>query len=185
MHRILAIAFTMLLAACSTMGTPSGPSGRGLDALHDDVGSLLVAFDLPRSLGPAPSGQLFTFDVANGGAGEHLRLLLVPADGESVASALPPPTVGRAYYLFALSEVDRQSLRTAQAAATARGLGTKDITIGVVPHLCTNGVADPNIETVTILGGVPGQTRLSPFLDHVLLADLLRQPGSTQMPACI
>ena len=79
MHRILAIAFTMLLAACSTMGTPSGPSGRGLDALHDDVGSLLVAFDLPRSLGPAPSGQLFTFDVANGGAGEHLR-----ADGRLV-----------------------------------------------------------------------------------------------------
>ena len=186
MRIFTAFAFALLLSGCSTLGS-AGPGGGGatLDVLRDDVGSVLVAFDLPRTLGPAPSGQLFTYDAANGGQGEHLRLLLVPADIDAMAGSLPPPEAGRTYYLFGLSDPDKALLRAAQALATGRGLTAKDITIGIVPHLCTVGAVDANLETITIVAGVPGQTRLSPFLDHQSLADLLRQPGSTQMPACL
>lgn len=185
MRIFIAIAFALFLTACSTLG-PTGPSdGRSLDPLRDDIGSMLVAFDLPRTLGPAPSGELFTFDAANGGAGEHLRLLLVPGDADAMAGNLPPPAEGRAYYVFNFSESDKAALRNAQAAAGARGIAGKDITIGIVPHLCTRGEVDPNVETVTIVAGIPGQTRLMPFLNHQSLAELLRQPGSTQMPACL
>ena len=189
MRRLIVLAFSLLLAGCSTLGTGGpGPSGggRALDPVNDDVGGMLVAFDLPRGLGPAPSGQLFTYDVANGGPQEHLRLTLVQADdADQVAGTLPPPSDGRAYYLFGFSDADKAKLLAAQTSARARGITAQSVKIGIVPHLCTSGQVDPNTLTVSILGGLPGQTRMMAFLDHELLASLLQQPGSTQMPACV
>jgi hypothetical protein len=103
MRRLIAIsvtvAVTVLLAACSTVGINTASNGRSLDPLRDDVASLLIAFDLPRGLGPNnAAGQLFTFDVANGGPQEHLRLSLVPADADQVAGNLPPPGGGSGSY---------------------------------------------------------------------------------------
>lgn len=190
MHRLIVVFVSLLLAGCSTLGSGNvgGPSnsGRNIDPVNDDVSSLLIAFDLPRGLGPAPSGQLFTYDVANGGPDQHLRISLVQADdADQVAGTLPPPGDGRAYYLFGIADNDKARLRAAQASAQARGITAQSVQIGIVPHLCTSGQVDPNALTVSILGGVPGQTRMQPFLDHETLAVLMQQPGSTQMPACL
>ena len=183
--RLLAFAVAALvLAACSTVGVPSGPASRGLDPLHDDVASLVVAFDLPAGLGPA-KGSLFTFDVGNGGPQEHLRLLLVLADLDAVPSALPPPGQGRAYYLFSFAEPDKAAIRAAQAAANARAVSADGVRLGVIPKLCSSGALDPNQVTVSVLAALPNQNGLARFVDHQLLAQLLQQPGSTQMPACL
>ena len=61
-----AVLTALVLTACSTVGPGPGPGGGTLDPLRDDIGALLIAFDLPRGLGPA-KGSLFTYDVANGG----------------------------------------------------------------------------------------------------------------------
>lgn len=185
MRQIVAIALTMLLAACSTMGVPNPlGGGRTLDPVHDDIGGLLIAFDLPRGLGALPSGQLFTYDVANGGPSEHLRLTLVPADADQGARALPPPADGRSYYLFHIADQDRLAIQSAQAAAQSRGVTSAGVKLGIVPHLCTSGTIDPNALTVSVFATLPGQTGLMPFLNNELLAQLMTQPGSTQMPPC-
>ncbi|HVX73478.1 MAG: hypothetical protein ACTHKD_05630 [Devosia sp.] len=189
MRRLIAIsvtvAVTVLLAACSTVGINTASNGRSLDPLRDDVASLLIAFDLPRGLGPNnAAGQLFTFDVANGGPQEHLRLSLVPADADQVAGNLPPPGDGRAYYLYNIAENDKPAIRAAQQAAQARGISASSIQIGVVPHLCGAGQVDKNLLTVSIYGAIPGQTRLMPFMNQMPLAAVLQQPGSTQLAIC-
>lgn len=181
--RLGALIAVLGLAACSTVGINTGPSGRALNPLADDVASLVVAFDLPRGLGPA-NGSLFTFDVGNGGPNEHLRLVLTPADVDEVPAALPPPGQGRSYYLFGFSDADKAAIRAAQAAANARGVSGTGVRLGIVPKLCTSGVVDPNLVTVTVLAALPGPNTVSRFVDHQLLALLLQQPGSTQMPAC-
>jgi hypothetical protein len=179
---VAGIAVAFVLAACSTVGIPTGPSNAALDPLRDDVASLLVAFDLPRGLGPA-KGSLFTFDVANGGPAEHLRLTPLQADVDEVPANLPPPGVDRAYYLFAFTETDKFAIRQAQAAALSRGVTAKNVTLGMVPKLCTSGTADPNAVTVSVLAVLPGRAPM-PFLNRQLLSVLLQQPGSTQMPPC-
>src|SRR5690348_17585230 len=114
MRLLLAAALSLVLSACSTMGLNSPSASGSLDPLHDDVGSLLIAFDLPRGLGPNnKAGQLFTFDVAQGGPTEHLRLQLVPADADLASGHLPPPADGRAYYLYTLDVSARAQIQTA------------------------------------------------------------------------
>lgn len=185
MRILIAAILTLLLAACSTLGV-NGPSANGaLDPLHDDVASLLIAFDLPRGLGPNNvAGQLFTFDVANGGPGEHLRAMLVPADVDEVSSRLPAPAEGRQYYLYQLSEQSKGQIRAAQAAAAARGIAASSIQLGIVPHLCSAGPVDQNVLTVSIFATLPGRTGLLPFMNQVSLAAVLQQPGSTQLAVC-
>src|SRR5436190_2773101 len=121
--RLIGAFCLVVLAACSTVGPGPGPANGTLDPLHDDLGSLLIAFDLPRGLGPA-KGSLFTFDVANGGPTEHLRLVLAQADVDGVPSALPPPGQGRSYYLFGFTAADQAAIRAAQASANARGVAS-------------------------------------------------------------
>jgi hypothetical protein len=180
---ILALATATMLAACSTTGPGPGPGGSTLDPLRDDIGATLIAFDLPRGLGPT-KGSLFTFDVANGGPAEHLRLTPLQAEIDSLPANLPPPGVDRAYYLFAFSETDKLAIRNAQLTAQARGATAQNVTIGMVPKLCTAGPVDPNLATVSVYAVLPGRSPL-PFLNRTPLATLLQQPGSNQMGPCV
>ena len=134
--------------------------------------SLLIAFDLPRGLGPA-KGSLFTFDVANGGPAEHLRLTPLQADVDGLPSNLPPPGVDRAYYLFAFSETDKLAIRNAQLTAQARGATAQNVTVGMVPKLCTAGPVDPNLVTVSVYAVLPGP-----------LADAVPQPHAAVACCC-
>jgi hypothetical protein len=179
---LLAALIAVVLAACSTVGPGPGPGQTTLDPLRDDVGAFLIAFDLPRGLGPA-SGSLFTFDVANGGPAEHLRLTPLQADVEGLPANLPPPGVDRAYYLFAFSETDKLAIRNAQLTAQARGATSQNVTLGMIPKLCTAGPVDPNVATVSVYAVLPGRSPL-PFLNRTPLAQLLQQPGSSQMGPC-
>ena len=179
---ILAAWAALIVAACSTVGPGPGPGGYTLDPLRDDIASMLIAFDLPRGLGPA-KGSLFTFDAANGGPAEHLRLTPLQADVDSYPTNLPPPSVDRAYYLFAFSEIDKQAIRNAQLSAQQRGATAKNVTLGMIPKLCTAGTVDPNLVTVSVFAILPGRAPL-PFLNRQLLSQLLQQPGSTQMGPC-
>jgi hypothetical protein len=179
---ILAAAVALLLAACSTVGIGPGPGGNTLDPLRDDLGAMLIAFDLPRGIGPAP-GSLFTYDVANGGPAEHLRLTPQQADLDQFPPGLPAPAIDRAYDLYAFTESDKLAIRNAQLTAQARGATSANVTIGIVPKLCTSGTVDPGSVTVSVLAVLPGRTP-RPFLDRQPLAVLLQQPGSTQMGPC-
>ena len=180
---ILVLATTFVLAACSTVGGGPGPGKSTLDPLRDDIGPLLIAFDLPRGLGPA-RGSLFTFDVANGGPSEHLRLTPLQADVDGLPANLPPPGIDRAYYLFAFSEADKLAIRNAQLIAQARGATAQNVTVGMIPKLCTAGPVDPNLVTVSVYAVLPGRSPL-PFLNRTMLATLLQQPGSNQMGPCV
>ena len=184
MRFLFAIALTLVLAGCSTLGVNSTSPASSLDPVRDDVASLLIVFDLPRGLGPATSVQLFTFDVPNGGPSEHLRAPLVQADADQAAAGLPPPADGRAYYLFALSEPSKGQIRAAQAAAQSRGIPGTSIQLGIVPHLCSSGPVDQNVLTVSIFASLPGRSGLYPFMNHTPLATVLQQPGSTQLAIC-
>lgn len=185
MRTLFAIALSLALAACSTVGLNSPSANGSLDPLRDDVGSLLIAFDLPRGLGPNNvAGQLFTFDVAQGGPTEHLRLQLVPADADLAAGHLPPPADGRAYYLYSLDPAARAQIQAAQASANARGVPATSAQIGVVPHLCSSGPVDQNVTTVSIFATLPGRTGPLPFMNHETLANVLQMPGSTQLAVC-
>lgn len=169
-----------VLSACSTMGPVRNDSP--LNPLLDDIASIVIAFDLPRGLGPAP-GSLFTFDAANGGPAEHLRLTPLQAEIGGLPASLPPPGADRAYYFFALGANDMQAVRDAQLSARQRGATAQDITLGFIPKLCTAGPVDPNQITVSIYAVLPGRTPM-PFLNRMLLAQLLQQPGSSQMGPC-
>jgi hypothetical protein len=179
---ISAALLALALAACSTVGPGPGPGGTTLDPLRDDIGATRIAFDLPRGRGPA-SGSLFTFDVANGGPAEHLRLTPLQADVDGLPAGLPPPGVDRAYYLFAFSETDKLAIRNAQLTAQARGATSQNVTIGMVPKLCTAGPVDPNLVTVSVYAVLPGKSPM-PFVNRMVLAQLLQQPGSNQMGPC-
>jgi hypothetical protein len=184
LFRLILAAFAgLVLAACSTVGVGPGPGGNTLDPLRDDIASMIVAFDLPRGLGPA-KGSLFTYDVANGGPAEHLRLTPQQADIDEVPANLPPPGVDRAYYLFAFTETDKLAIRNAQLTAQARGATARNVTLGMVPKLCTAGTVEPSLVTVSVFAILPGRASL-PFLNGQLLSQLLQQPGSTQMGPCV
>lgn len=180
---IPAALLALALAACSTVGMGPGPGSTSLDPLRDDIASTIIAFDLPRGLGPA-KGSLFTYDVANGGAAEHLRLTPLQGDVDMLPAGLPPPGIDRAYYLFAFSQTDRLAIRNAQLSAQSRGATAQQVTIGMIPKLCTAGPVDANTATVSVLAVLPGRAPL-PFLNRQLLAVLLQQPGSNQMGPCV
>ena len=122
MRLLLAIALSLLLAACSGTGPDFSSHGPSFDPSKDDVADLLIVFDLPRGLGTNnTAGQLFTFDAAQGGPNEHLRLTLMPADGDQVMSSLPPPADGRSYYLFQLAPQAKSQILAAQPLPTGKG----------------------------------------------------------------
>lgn len=178
---LAALALMVLVAACSTLGVPTQPA-RAIDPLRDDLSNMIVAFDLPRGLGPA-KGSLLTFDVANGGPAEHLRLILEQADIDEFPPSLPPPAADRAYYLFALTPADRAMLRTGQESALQRGAPGTSATLAVIPKLCTAGPVDTLTATVSVFAVLPGKPPL-PFLNRQVLNVLLQQPGSTPMGPC-
>src|SRR5690349_23583510 len=110
-----ALATAISLAACSSLGPGAPPpSARAVNTLTDDIGALLFALDLPRGIGPTPGASVLTYAIPSA---RPIKAVLVSADVDDMASRLPPPGDGRAYYFLALAPKDRTSIRTVQAGA--------------------------------------------------------------------
>lgn len=172
----LATGLMLALAGCSSLGvTPATTTPRAVDYLNDDLGGLVLAFDLPEMLEPIPDASRLGFAVQVPGQGERrVDAMLVPGDAEVVAGLLPPPTAGRSYYVFALAEKDAASLRDAQgwARALAEG-GTVPQTpvISIAPRLCATAAVDATRLPVSVQLLVPGRGAVS-LIDRQALATL-------------
>lgn len=180
LSRSACLAATLALAGCSTFGPAPLPAPRGFDLLHDDIGGLLIAFDLPRGIGPMPNASTLSYAVPNA---PPLRLKLVPTDGENLANRLPPPGNGRAYYFFAVSPADQGAARAAQAAARREDARADVAGFAVFPGLCSaNGQVDPSSMKISVLAATSSGGPISPLIDRQKLVDFIGPAGN--LPAC-
>jgi hypothetical protein len=184
MRHPIAICLALFLAGCSTLSVDTAARPGALDPLRDDISSLLIAFDLPRGIGPIEGASTMSVDVAvPGGEPRHIKAALVPADADAIAGHLPPPGTGRAYYLFGFADKDKAAIRDAQLAArVAKAAGTA-VTLLLAPRFCKSGDVDPKLLTISVLTALPGDTALAPLIDRQLLADTLAAAGG-DLPAC-
>lgn len=183
--RLGTMVLIMLLAACSSIPIGTGDKLRNLDYLNDDIASLLLAFDLPTSLEPAPAGSTLSFDIKTPASGEkHITATLIPADADELAGTLPPPSGERNYYLFGFSDADKAAIRAAQAWARTLPSGANALSISLSPSLCRTEPIDPAKTTVSALIALPGATGLSPLLSNVPLSAVLSQAPIKDVAAC-
>lgn len=184
----LAIAATVTLAACSSLSLPTAAKLRALDYLNDDIGSLLLAFDMPELLEPLPDASGFSFDISIPGKGNrHVAAILTPSDAGEIAGTLPPPGGDRTYYLFGFSEPDKARLREAQAWArdiAKTGVAPDTPVIAITPRFCRSAEIKPENVRVSVLIALPGATALEPLVQNENLAALLAATGGGDLPAC-
>ena len=148
---MLRFAFALLpmmaLAACSSLPVGGGSVQRAVDPLNDDLGTLVLAFDLPRGVEPIERESMLRFDAGPSSGGRHLSVGLVRVDAGDATSTLPPPGSQRLYYLFGFTESDRSALRDAQT--WARGQGTIP-TVALAPRFCRVTPIDPALSLIHI-----------------------------------
>src|SRR5690349_577544 len=103
-HLIAALAIATL-AGCtaSSVNTTTAARVSAIDYANDDVGSMLIAFDVPVTLEPVPDGSTMVFNLGD----RTLTAVLARADLDEVAGTLPPPDADRTYYLFGFSAADK------------------------------------------------------------------------------
>lgn len=184
-RRLCAVVLVMLLAACSSIPIGTGSKLRSLDYLSDDVASLLLAFDLPPSLEPAPEGSTLSFAIKSPANGEKLvTAKLVIADADDLAGTLPPPSGDRNYYLFGFSDADKAAIREAQAWARALPQGNNALSVSLNPRLCRTEPIDPARTTVSALIALPGAAGLSPLISNMPLSTVLAQAPIKDVPPC-
>jgi hypothetical protein len=184
MRQPIVICLALFLAGCSTLGVDRTERTRALDPLHDDISDLLVAFDLPRGIGPIEGASTLSVDVtAPGGEPRRVKASLAPADADEIAGHLPPPGTGRAYYLFGVADNDKAAIRDAQLVARTPGAAGSKVNLVLAPRLCKSGEVDPKLVTISVLAALPGDTALAPLIDRQLLADTLAAAGG-DLPAC-
>ena len=183
---IAGICVALTLAGCASLGlnAPPPPAARTLDDLSDDLGSLLIAYDLPRGIAPAEAApQDLALDVA-GATPSHVKVTLVQADVDDIPPTLPPPATGRAYYFFAIAKKDQPTLHGAQQAARSGNVASADVTVTLTPRLCRSETIDPKQVTVSVQVVLPGSTPIAPLIDHRALADILAPAGAASLPPC-
>lgn len=180
-----ALGLVLVLAACSSIPIGTGGKLRSLDYLNDDIASLLLAFDLPPALEPAPEGSTLSFDIVTPASGEkHIKATLVAADADDLAGTLPPPSGDRNYYLFGFSDADKAAIRAAQAWAKTLPPGPNSLAISLSPRLCRTEPIDPTRTTVSALIALPGATGLSPLLSNMPLSTVLAAAPIKDVPEC-
>jgi hypothetical protein len=181
-----------LVAGCSSLGLPSAaraPSQQeGLDYLNDDLGALVLAFDVPETLEPVDDVSQLTFVVAIAGQGERRVVAkLTPADASEIADTLPPPGDGRTYYLLGFADADKAKLREAQSWARSiaqTGVAPETPVMSIAPGFCSAVPVDPKATRISVLLALPGHAPLPPLLRNQTLATLLAPSGASTLPAC-
>lgn len=187
--RLFGVVATVLalagLAGCSSLSMPTAAKLKALDYLNDDLGSLVLAVDVPETLEPIPGASTFTFSVSIPGKGERrVEAVLEPGDASEIAGTLPPPGNQRTYYLFGFSDADKAKLREAQTWARAiaeTGVAPNTPVIAITPRFCRSGTIDVAGTKVSVLIALPGSPALEPLLQGQNLAAM---PGGATLPAC-
>ena len=180
-------ALTMLLAlaACSSLPLSTANRLRSLDALNDDLASLLIAFDVPLSLEPIPDGSTFSFDITTPASGaRHIKAVLIETGADDLAGTLPPPADVRNYFLFGFSEPDKVLLREAQAWAKTLPPGANALSISLAPDFCRTAEIDLARDTVAVLVALPGTIGLAPLIGGQPLKALLAATPGKAVPPC-
>lgn len=182
---LAAVGLLAFLAACSSLPMAPAERARAIDPLHDDLAHMLVAFDLPERLEPAPGGSTLTLAINSASNGERrVVATLAQADDVEMAASLPPPAAGRDYYLFALAPEDREAVIAAQRWAATLPAGTGRVVFAVNPGLCRTDTVDLNSTTVSALVATPTATRLAPLFSNTPLSAVLATAPIKDIPAC-
>jgi hypothetical protein len=185
LRMVAAVLVAAGMAGCSSLSMPTAAKLKALDYLNDDLGSLILAVDVPETLEPMPGGSTLSFVVSVPGKGERkVEAVLEPGDASEVAGTLPPPGNERTYYLFGFSDADKARLREAQAWAkeiAQTGVAPNTPVIAITPRFCRSDVIDVAATKVSVLIALPGSPALEPLLQGQSLAAL---PGGLDLPAC-
>ncbi len=182
---VAALMALAVVAGCSSLSMPTAAKLKALDYLNDDLGSLVLAVDVPETLEPVPGASAFTFAVSVPGKGERrVEARLEPGDASEVAGTLPPPANERTYYLFGFSDADKAKLREAQKWAkdiALTGVAPNTPVISITPRFCRSDAIDVAATKVSVLIALPGSPALEPLLRGQSLAAM---PGGGDLPAC-
>lgn len=178
-------AVLLLLAACTSLSLDTAAKLRSVDYLGDDISGMMLAFDMPLTLEPAPEGSVLDLDMTAEGNGErHVEAVLVHADASEVIGTLPPPAAGRAYYVFGFSEADKAALREAQAWARSQPRGELELSVNLAPRFCRTAEIDAATTRVSVLVVLPGAAGLAPLVNAESVASLLAVLGEAELPTC-
>ncbi len=180
-HLIAALAVTAALAGCtsSSINATTAAKMQAIDYANDDVGSMLIAFDVPLTLEPVPRGSTMIFNLGD----RKLTAVLARADLDDVAATLPPPAADRTYYLFGFSTADKEKIKNLQHDAQVTG-GVTALTVALSPLFCRNQEIDPAKTRFSVLLALPGGGKLEPLFSNTSLADALATAPVKELPLC-
>ena len=182
-HVIAAFAVTALLAGCtaSSVNTTTAAKVSAIDYANDDVGSMLIAFDVPLTLEPVPNGSTMVFNLGE----RTFTAILARADLDEVAGTLPPPDADRTYYLFGFSEADKTRIKSMQHDAQVLSTATTSLTVGLSPSFCRTGEIDPAKTKFSVLLALPGTGgKMESLIKNSTLKDALAAAPVKELPLC-
>ena len=182
-HLIAALAITAALAGCtaSSVNPSTAAKVSAIDYANDDVGSMLIAFDVPVTLEPVPNGSKMIFTLGD----RTLTAVLARADLDEVAGTLPPPEANRTYYLFGFSEADKTKIQNLQHDATVITAGTTSLTVALSPLFCRTEEIDAAKTRFSVLLALPGSGgKLEPLIKNSTLEAALATMPEKELPLC-
>jgi hypothetical protein len=180
---IAAFAVAAALAGCtaSSVNTTTAAKIGAIDYANDDVGSMLIAFDVPVTLEPVLNGSKMIFTLGD----RTLTAVLARADLDEVAGTLPPPEANRTYYLFGFSEADKQKIQNLQHDAQVIPAGTTSLTVALSPLFCRTEEIDAAKTRFSVLLGLPGSAgKLEPLIKNSTLEAALATMPEKELPLC-
>lgn len=179
---IAALAVTAALAGCtaSSVNPTTAAKVSAIDYANDDVGSMLIAFDVPLTVEPVPNGSKMVFTLGD----KTFSATLARADLDEVAGTLPPPKTDRTYYLFGFSEADKSRIKTLQHDAAVLG-GASTLAVGLSPSFCRVEEIDPAKTRFSVLLALPGSGgKLEPLISNSTVEAALATAPVKELPLC-
>lgn len=181
-HLIAALAVTAALAGCtaSSLNTTTAAKIGAIDYANDDVGSMLIAFDVPLTLEPVPNGSTMVFTLGT----QKFTAVLARADLDDVGATLPPPKTDRTYYLFGFSAADKSRIVTLQNDAKVSGDSTS-LTVALSPDFCRTEDIDYGKTRFSVLLALPGSGgKLEPLISNSTVEAALAAAPVKELPLC-
>lgn len=182
-HLIAALAVTALLAGCtaSSVNPTTAAKVSAIDYANDDVGGMLIAFDVPLTLEPVPNGSTMIFNLGD----RTLTAVLARADLDEVTGTLPPPDADRTYYLFGFSEADKAKIKNLQHDARVLPTGATSLTVALSPLFCRTGEIDPTKTKFSVLLALPGSSgKMESLIKNSTLEAALATAPVKELPLC-